>query len=1067
MKSRIRVSWLVMLAALVLSLVPAATISARPASALSTCDWAQFIADVTVPDGTSFAPGATFTKTWRIKNIGTCTWTTSYSLVFSSGSRMGGPTSVNLPNSVPPGQTVDLTLTLTAPNTAGHYIGYWMLKNSSGVLFGIGATANKAWWVEINVSGGTVEGDVYDFVANFCSASWYSSAGSLPCPGTDGDSRGFVLQVNQPKLEDGTVNGGGGLITNPQNAYNGDIHGKFPALHVQAGDKFQSVVNCAYGATNCYVTFRLDYQIGNGPIYTLWSFREKYEGLYYTVNLDLSALAGQDVKFILTTLATGSAAGDRALWVNPHIVRPGGVPPTDTPGPGTPTSTPIPAPTCDRALFLADVTVPDGTIYAPGTAFTKTWRLKNIGTCTWTTNFSMVFDTGEQMGGPSSVPMPKTVVPGDNVDISVNLTAPSTAGSYRGYWKFQDANGARFGIGAAGTQDWWVDIKVSGTTAGRNYDFGTSSSPVASGYNRVTEATTWSSGGFGWTDTSTLESRDRSAVSDALRRDFVMSSSAARYFRVDLPNGTYGVTVTMGDNDFAHDNMQVKANATTMLADVDTAAGSYAVNTFYVTVSTGRIELAFSDMGGSDPTWVVNAVTITAGSPPPSGCDRASMIADVTVPDGTLFAPGSVFNKTWRLKNIGTCTWTTAYAMVFDSGNQMNGPASLGLPNNVAPGQTIDMTVQLTAPSTGGSYRGYWKLQNANGVRFGIGTSASSAWWVDIRVSGPTATPGTPTPTTTPGTPTPTTTPQAGVNYDFVANACSAVWVSGAVQLPNKLPCPGTDGDSRGFVLKLNSPQLENGTVDPRMGLVTFPQNVFNGYIQGIYPPYHVKAGDRFRSIVNCAYGETSCYVVFRLDYQTGSGPITTFWAFVEKYEGQFYSADLDLSSLVGQDIKFILTVLSTGSATGDRALWVAPMIYNASTGAATATPTATGTTVVTTGTPTATQTTPAHTGTPTPTATTVSATSTPTPTATQSTAAVSISNLSFQPSSLEVKIGTTVTWTNNDNTTHTITSNTGVFDSGNVAVGNSFSFTFTQMGSFPYHCNIHPSMTGTIMVVP
>ena len=118
--------------------------------------------------------------------------------------------------------------------------------------------------------------------------------------------------------------------------------------------------------------------------------------------------------------------------------------------------------------------------------------------------------------------------------------------------------------------------------------------------------------------------------------------------------------------------------------------------------------------------------------------------------------------------------------------------------------------------------------------------------------------------------------------YDFASNVCSGVWFSGAGQLP----CPGTDGDQKGFVLKLTSPQLENGTVDPRQALLTFPQNVFNGYIQGIFPPYRVKAGDRFRSIVNCAYGATSCYVVFRLDYQTGTGPITTFWAFVEKYEG-------------------------------------------------------------------------------------------------------------------------------------------------------------------------------------
>jgi PKD repeat protein len=115
--------------------------------------------------------------------------------------------------------------------------------------------------------------------------------------------------------------------------------------------------------------------------------------------------------------------------------------------------------------------------------------------------------------------------------------------------------------------------------------------------------------GYGWTDTTALESRDRLAP-DALKQDFVMSSSAARVFKVALLNGSYSVTVTMGDNDYAHDNMVVKANGSTVLGDVDSAAAAFAVNTFTVNVSGGALQLEFSDAGGSDATWVVNAVTI-------------------------------------------------------------------------------------------------------------------------------------------------------------------------------------------------------------------------------------------------------------------------------------------------------------------------------------------------------------------------------------------------------------------------------------------------------------------------
>src|SRR5512146_15597 len=145
MKARISIAVLLMLAVLALSLVPVQAI-ARPADGTSGCNRAQFIADVTVPDGTKFSPGSIFTKTWRLKNVGTCTWTTSYSMIFSSGEQMGGPASVNFPVNVAPGRSVDLSVHLTAPANAGHYIGYWKFRNASNVEFGIGTLANKPWW---------------------------------------------------------------------------------------------------------------------------------------------------------------------------------------------------------------------------------------------------------------------------------------------------------------------------------------------------------------------------------------------------------------------------------------------------------------------------------------------------------------------------------------------------------------------------------------------------------------------------------------------------------------------------------------------------------------------------------------------------------------------------------------------------------------------------------------------------------------------------------------------------------------------------------------------------------
>ncbi len=110
-------------------------------------------------------------------------------------------------------------------------------------------------------------------------------------------------------------------------------------------------------------------------------------------------------------------------------------------------STPIPTsagPSGDRAIFVADVTIPDGTVIAPGAAFTKTWRLQNAGTSTWATSYSFVFVSGEKMGTITSVPLAQSVAPGAQIDISVNMVAPVNPGSYQGYWKMKNASGSFF-----------------------------------------------------------------------------------------------------------------------------------------------------------------------------------------------------------------------------------------------------------------------------------------------------------------------------------------------------------------------------------------------------------------------------------------------------------------------------------------------------------------------------------------------------------------------------------------------------------------------------------------------
>jgi hypothetical protein len=118
---------------------PAPTFTSAPTATQSTVgcvDDGKYIADITIPDGTTFATPAAFTKTWRVQNIGTCAWNTTYSLKFVGGAQLGGPAAIAMPSNVEPGNMVDLSVSLTSPATQGTYTGQWRLTNTSGGAFG-------------------------------------------------------------------------------------------------------------------------------------------------------------------------------------------------------------------------------------------------------------------------------------------------------------------------------------------------------------------------------------------------------------------------------------------------------------------------------------------------------------------------------------------------------------------------------------------------------------------------------------------------------------------------------------------------------------------------------------------------------------------------------------------------------------------------------------------------------------------------------------------------------------------------------------------------------------------
>lgn len=283
------------------------------------CNDAGFIMDVSIPDGTILSPGTYFSKTWRLVNNGSCTWTTNYDLVFVSGDLLGGPTEQALPGTVAPGQIIDLTVYLTAPGRDGFYRGYWRLRDASGSLFGLGRRGGS-FYVDIQVQTPQADNPM-DFAASYCSAVWSSGAGRLPCQGESDDSRGSVQRINKPVLEDGYKDDEPVLRVRPQMITDGVIRGKFPAIRIENGHHFSAVIGCSYKATDCDLKFQLDFQIDDGPIETLAVWHEVYDEQYRPVQVDLSELRGNDVNLILTVFANGSPNGDSAQWLAPRVVK--------------------------------------------------------------------------------------------------------------------------------------------------------------------------------------------------------------------------------------------------------------------------------------------------------------------------------------------------------------------------------------------------------------------------------------------------------------------------------------------------------------------------------------------------------------------------------------------------------------------------------------------------------------------------------------------------------------------------------------------------------------------------
>jgi hypothetical protein len=291
----------------------------------------------------------------------------------------------------------------------------------------------------------------------------------------------------------------------------------------------------------------------------------------------------------------------------------------------------------------------------------------------------------------------------------------------------------------------------------------------------------------------------------------------------------------------------------------------------------------------------------TAGTTIP--CDQGAYVRDTTIPDGTIFLPGTSFTKTWEIKNTGSCAWDGTYAIVFgNDGDVMGGPVSTPLVSSgtVNPGDTVQISVDLVAPSSPGTYKGYWKLRNPSGnIFFGN----DKGIWVAIKVV------------------------SYNNRFSLVDNTCYADWRTSTDAGAAALPCPGKDGDSHGYVYVTNSPKFyTRGDDEP--SIVAAPQQVDNGMIVGVFPPLLVPSNSQFRTFVGCGEKMNACDADVTITAQSSDGEEQTLKEWNQQPQDfNLISVDLAAANLANENVVFRIYIRANGSANQDKIIFLGPLV--------------------------------------------------------------------------------------------------------------------------------------------
>gem|GEM_PF-4646566 len=299
-----------------------------------------------MPDGSSVSAGEQLIKTWRIRNIGTCAWTTDYKLVYNNGNIVSEESINPFTQPIEPSQTAEISIPVSIPLTAGRSETFWYLVSGSDEIVGTNSQGNPYLWLKVDVQPAslltptlvgtpqtlspletptlavftTLAEGTFDLYNNACFATWTNNTNPIPCPEFETDPFGSVQLVKNRIFENGETSSNALLFALPESQSEVIVTGTYPQFTVQPNSKLTFKTGCLQNATQCSTNVFFYYIHASGSREILWAVTELQDGITSNVSIDLSFLQGQTISIQIEVSSLRESRDDSILIDSPQIL---------------------------------------------------------------------------------------------------------------------------------------------------------------------------------------------------------------------------------------------------------------------------------------------------------------------------------------------------------------------------------------------------------------------------------------------------------------------------------------------------------------------------------------------------------------------------------------------------------------------------------------------------------------------------------------------------------------------------------------------------------------------------